>query len=158
MQVHKVRTIQDIGDIPKGLPSPTPPPISLLSQVMHFLERKKMFFCGFFCSLQFYLILAVEKWGRLSFFEIPLAGASRLSSNSHCCILHRTGSDVMIWIILINLEDVTAGLCWVKSFNIGFRQPVWVQAWLQSATKSGEPSWSMQIGELVDDTLICRRN
>merc|ERR1719430_2326693 len=33
-EVHKVRTIQDIGDIPTGLPAPTPPTFSLLSQVL----------------------------------------------------------------------------------------------------------------------------
>ena len=34
MQVHKVRTIQDIGEIPTGLPPPTLPPLNLLGQVL----------------------------------------------------------------------------------------------------------------------------
>jgi len=33
-EVHNVRTIGDIGDIPTGLPFPTSPPLSLLSQVL----------------------------------------------------------------------------------------------------------------------------
>jgi len=33
-EVHKVRTIQDIGEIPKGLPPPTLPPFSLLGEVL----------------------------------------------------------------------------------------------------------------------------
>jgi len=33
-EVYKVRTIQDIGDIPTGLPAPTLPPFTLLGQVL----------------------------------------------------------------------------------------------------------------------------
>jgi len=33
-EVHNVRTIGDIGDIPTGLPLPTSPPLSLLAQVL----------------------------------------------------------------------------------------------------------------------------
>jgi len=33
-EVHNVRTIGDIGDIPTGLPYPTSPPLSMLSQVL----------------------------------------------------------------------------------------------------------------------------
>ena len=40
-QVHNVRTIGDIGDIPTGLPLPTSPPLSLLSQVRPRQEQLK---------------------------------------------------------------------------------------------------------------------
>ena len=40
-QVHNVRTIGDIGDIPTGLPLPTSPPLSLLAQVRPRQEQFK---------------------------------------------------------------------------------------------------------------------
>ena len=60
----------------------------------------------------------------------------------------------MIWIICYNsnkhlLEKSPDQQSSEQFVDAGFRQPVWVQAWLQSATKSGESSWSLQIGEFV---------